>query len=218
MDKSFLCSDTHPQKRDLINRYFFGGRVLDIGCGSGQYASYYKHASSVIQIDMFDRRLEQFRTNPFLIADLNKALPDVGEFDLILAFDIMEHLDHDEAFLEWAYRCLSAKGYFLLSVPNRDWEILKPVWLTHAHFTDKTHRREYEKNDLISLLTKHGFQIAEYIEYENHALLHAGSLLAKNNVPAKLAAKSIFLLMKVYKSLGLFNRKIIPDHFIVVKK
>jgi len=41
-----------------------------------------------------------------------------GRFDLVCAFQVLEHMPHPAGFLESAFRCLRAGGLFIVTVPN----------------------------------------------------------------------------------------------------
>jgi SAM-dependent methyltransferase len=121
---------------DLLNehlaRYTFaarlarGKRVLDAGCGAGYGSAELAHAAhSVIGIDCSEDALEFARANyrlPNLQFEQASAtsLPHAdGSFDLVVAFEVIEHLEHWSEFLREARRVLSPNGQFIVSTPNK---------------------------------------------------------------------------------------------------
>jgi SAM-dependent methyltransferase len=77
--------------------------------------------------------------------------PDAS-FDLVCAFDIVEHIDDDEsAFAELA-RVSRAGACLLLSVP-----LHQSAWTAFDDFVG--HRRRYERADLDAKLARHGFVV-----------------------------------------------------------
>ena len=121
---------------DLMNehmaRYAFaarlarGKRALDAGCGAGYgSAELARAALSVVGIDSSPDAIEFARaTYPmpnlsFEVASC-EALPHAdGSFDLIVAFEVIEHLKGWARFLREARRTLAPSGQFIVSTPNK---------------------------------------------------------------------------------------------------
>ncbi|MFH1088502.1 MAG: class I SAM-dependent methyltransferase, partial [Patescibacteria group bacterium] len=72
------------------------------------------------------------------------------EFDLVTAFDVLEHLpDESRAIGEWG-RVLRSGGVLFISVPAHQ-------WLFGPHDRALNHYRRYELNQLLRLLIKNNF-------------------------------------------------------------
>lgn len=121
---------------DLLNehmaRYAFaarlarGKRALDAGCGAGYgSAELARAAQSVVGIDCAAEAVEFARAHypaPNLAFEQAscEALPfGDGAFDLIVAFEVIEHLREWRAFLREARRTLAPNGQFIVSTPNK---------------------------------------------------------------------------------------------------
>jgi len=100
--------------------------VLDIGCGAGYgTAVLAEGAASAIGIDFATEAIEYARANyprPNLRFALGSAtdlpFPDAS-FDLITAFEVIEHLADGARLLAEARRVLRSGGILLVSTPNR---------------------------------------------------------------------------------------------------
>lgn len=121
---------------DLLNehmaRYMFavrlarGKRVLDAGCGAGYGAAELaKVAGSVVGADVA-REAVDFARNQYRMPNLRfeqascTALPHPDDcFDLVVAFEVIEHLDQWREFLAEVRRILAPRGQFVVSTPNR---------------------------------------------------------------------------------------------------
>jgi SAM-dependent methyltransferase len=121
---------------DLFNehmaRYTFavrlarGKRVLDAGCGSG-YGSLElaRVAQSVTGVDVAAEAVEFARENysapnlTFDTASVNELPYGNETFDLVVAFEVIEHLEDWRGFLAEARRVLSPSGQLIVSTPNR---------------------------------------------------------------------------------------------------
>jgi SAM-dependent methyltransferase len=123
---------------DLLNehmaRYAFaarlarGKRVLDAGCGAGYGSAELAPAAlSVIGIDVAPEAVELARSNyqqPNLEFELGSctALPHgEGAFDLVVAFEVIEHLENWREFLLEVRRVLAPGGQFVVSTPNKQY-------------------------------------------------------------------------------------------------
>jgi SAM-dependent methyltransferase len=121
---------------DLLNehmaRYAFaarlarGKRALDAGCGAGYgSAELARAAQSVVGIDNAADAIEFASANyraPNLTFEQAScdALPYAdGSFDLIVAFEVIEHLPDWRRFLQEARRTLAPNGQFIVSTPNK---------------------------------------------------------------------------------------------------
>ena len=121
---------------DLLNehlaRYAFAARlsrrkqVLDAGCGAGYgSAELARKAAGVLGIDRSAEAIAFARTQyaapnlRFEEADCS-ALPAAdGSIDLVVAFEVIEHLQDWRAFLREARRVLAPAGQFIVSTPNK---------------------------------------------------------------------------------------------------
>ena len=121
---------------DLLNEHFAryafaarlarGKRVLDAGCGSGYGAAELAAtAESVTGLDCAPEALEFARANyrqPNLRFDEGSCeslpYPDAA-FDLIAAFEVIEHLADWRGFLRETRRVLAPGGQLVVSTPNR---------------------------------------------------------------------------------------------------
>lgn len=110
--------DEHIARYAFATRLAAGKRVLDIGCGTGYgVAEMARSAAFAVGID------SAAEASPgagiFLQASAT-ALPfKPGAFDLITAFEVIEHLTDWQQMLAEARRVLHPDGVFLVSTPNK---------------------------------------------------------------------------------------------------
>ncbi len=97
-----------------------GRRVLDAGCGNGYLAEIL--ASRGYRVTGIERPEGVTRQIPdeihFIPADLERPLPALGEYDVIVCADILEHLRDPAGLLTRLRRHLAPGGHFLCSLPN----------------------------------------------------------------------------------------------------
>jgi SAM-dependent methyltransferase len=87
------------------------------------------------------------------------ALPFADQgFDLVCAFDIVEHVDDDAAVLSELARVAAPGAILLLSAP-----LHQALWTPFDDFVG--HRRRYEPDHLICKLAEHGFTVEQSAAY-----------------------------------------------------
>ncbi len=104
-----------------------GRRTLDVGCGVGYGAELLNRAGAaeVIAIDNSSTALDLARSvvSSGVTCELGDARdlphPD-GSFDLVVCFELIEHVDEQELVLDELARVLRRDGLLLISSPNRN--------------------------------------------------------------------------------------------------
>ena len=93
------------------------------------------------------------------VVALASALPFRDRaFELVCAFDIVEHVDDEDAILSELSRVAAANASLLLSAP------LHPeLWTAFDDFVG--HRRRYEPRRLLAKLAEHGFSVERSAAY-----------------------------------------------------
>jgi ubiquinone/menaquinone biosynthesis C-methylase UbiE len=116
----------HYARYAFAARLARGKRVLDIGCGTGYgSAALAEFAARVTGVDISTEavgcaRATFSRENLEFLAAPAQSLPfSDGSFDLIVAFEVIEHLDDWQSLLDEARRLLSHSGQFVVSTPNK---------------------------------------------------------------------------------------------------
>lgn len=130
-----------------------GARALDAGCGTGTVSKFLaRRGHAVVALDGFEiplRHVERLVPEACAVqADLNGPLPfPDGSFDLVVSYEVIEHLENPQVFVDEAYRLLRPGGQLVIKCPNRlDWyrladPLLGKVWYadedaTHLHYFD----------------------------------------------------------------------------------
>lgn len=97
--------------------------VLDIGAGSGTYATLLGDLCTLDAIEAWDPYVEQFdlpsKYRHVTVCDVRDR-PDVGRYDLVILGDILEHMTPDEAAQVWAWAPTVA-DHGIISIPLDHW-------------------------------------------------------------------------------------------------
>jgi SAM-dependent methyltransferase len=81
-----------------------------------------------------------------------RRLPFQEEFDVVAAFDVLEHVDEDEAVLAQMYQATKPGGGALISVPQHP-----SLWSAVDEFS--RHRRRYAAGELVEKVQAAGFRV-----------------------------------------------------------
>lgn len=144
---------------DVMHKYFSGpGKVLETGCGTGFVLSGLRAAFPQARLsgsDIFTEGLTfTARRVPsaFLFQMDACRIPFQEEFDLIGAFDVLEHIEEDEAALAQMYQACKSGGGIVLTVPQHRW-----LWSRVDDFAH--HKRRYTRAELIEKAARAGFRL-----------------------------------------------------------
>ena len=117
----------HLARYRFAARFAEGRRVLDAGCGSGYGAAELANAATVVAMDVsaeaMDHALREFsRPGVHFLQGACESLPFAdASFDLVVAFEVIEHLERWREMLAEACRVLRPSGVLLVSTPNKAW-------------------------------------------------------------------------------------------------
>jgi SAM-dependent methyltransferase len=159
-----------------------GDRVIDMGCGAGRHAfEMYRRGADVIA---FDQDADELAGVGELFAAMREAgevpagaeadtkegdalsLPFAdGEFDRVVASEVLEHIPDDEAAIAELVRVLRPGGTMAVTVPR--WLPEKICWALsdQYHEVEGGHVRIYTDDELIGKLQRAGMEF----EGKDHA-------------------------------------------------
>jgi SAM-dependent methyltransferase len=83
-----------------------------------------------------------------------RNIPFKDEFDVIGAFDVLEHITEDERVLDQVHSALKPQGFILLTVPQHAW-----LWSAADEFA--CHVRRYTASDIHKKIEAAGFKIVK---------------------------------------------------------
>jgi SAM-dependent methyltransferase len=151
----------HLKRYRFAEQWCTGAEVLDAACGVGYgSAELARTARRVLGVDVDPDAVEYARSRysapnvEFAVMDLAELDLEDGSFDVVCAFEAIEHVPDGEAVLRELARVLRAGGALLLSTPRVDRTTETPENPFHAV--------EYAPGDLERLLRRFFEQVELY--------------------------------------------------------
>jgi 2-polyprenyl-3-methyl-5-hydroxy-6-metoxy-1,4-benzoquinol methylase len=149
----FFLSDPKAPKR---------GRLLDLGCGVGNFLAAARDSGfDATGIEM-NRNAVRFAQEHYGLRSVSAMRPQQfraehanEKFDVVTFFEVLEHQEDPQGFLNIAKDCLAEDGYLALSVPNRN------RWQKGTETLDypPNHLTRWSPRALERFLTRNGFEI-----------------------------------------------------------
>lgn len=145
----------HAASYIFAETYCKGKRVLDFGCGSGYgSAKIADSATNVYAVDISPAAIDYARnlySSPNIqFETINPKeklfLPD-NSIDIVISFQVIEHVFDTTAYLAEAARVLTEDGLLLLITPDR-----RPRLLQHQKPWNRWHLKEYDPASLQHLI------------------------------------------------------------------
>ncbi len=134
----------------LLRRELRGGEtVLDVGCGTGANLALAGDGVRRVGVDIHIEEL----TRGMLQGDAMSLPLRSSSVDVILALDVLEHVD-DDAMLGEVARVLRGGGRLIATVPA-----VPALWSVRDEAAG--HRRRYSRAMVRDLLARHGFRIRD---------------------------------------------------------
>jgi 2-polyprenyl-3-methyl-5-hydroxy-6-metoxy-1,4-benzoquinol methylase len=129
---------------------FVKGNLLEIGCGEGRgVEALAPLVDSYTALDKINPVIEELSKKYENIHFISAFVPpmnmlDDNKYDVIVSFQVIEHIKNDKFFLQEIYRVLKPGGIALITTPNIKLTLTRNPW----------HEREYIDRELKGLAEK----------------------------------------------------------------
>jgi SAM-dependent methyltransferase len=138
-------------------------RLLEIGCGTGDFIRHLvdDERLEITGSEIYLRGLVYAKRNlpkvEFVQFDVTQGIIDQG-FDIIAAFDVLEHIENDRAAMANMNRMLAKGGVAIISVPQHMfmWGPLDEI---------VKHKRRYSRTEMVAKLAENGFEVTRWTSF-----------------------------------------------------
>uniref|UniRef100_A0A832CYK3 Class I SAM-dependent methyltransferase n=1 Tax=Ignavibacterium album TaxID=591197 RepID=A0A832CYK3_9BACT len=189
--------------------------ILELGCGPGYLLDYLKLKgfTNSFGIDISSEQIEiaKSKGHNAKLADVFDFLRNSTEkYDLIFAFDLIEHFSKDELLelTSLIYNHLNKDGLFIIRTPNG-----QGLFSGQVIYGDLTHQTIFTPNSLTQLFSNVGFNHLDFIENAPVRKNLVGFLRAKMWAALKIIL-NFFMLIEVGGTQKIWTR----DFYCVAKK
>lgn len=132
--------------------------MLEVGCGTGFVTQAIEQNFSSLRLTAVDNlgaglryAAKRLRRTTVCKMDASK-IPFVEEFDVVGAFDVIEHIEDDERALVQFRKAIRPGGSLVLTVPQHQF-----LWTAADECA--CHQRRYSRSELMEKLRRNGFQV-----------------------------------------------------------
>jgi 2-polyprenyl-3-methyl-5-hydroxy-6-metoxy-1,4-benzoquinol methylase len=139
--------------------------ILEIGCGEGGLLYYLRNRGykNCLGVEIGKEQIslaQRLGIDGVKQADIKEFLRDkIGEYDVIFARDVLEHLNKEEVFevIENVFKALKPGGRFIVQTPNAE-----GPFGTRYYYQDFTHEIVFSASSLSQVLRVVGFGKIEF--------------------------------------------------------
>jgi len=132
-----------------LQKFFPSAQYLfEVGCGTGHVLAGFSDVfpeirlvGGEIYLKAFKYASSQVPHAEFIQVDACN-LPYENEFDVIGAFDVLEHIDDDDGAIKQMHQALKHDGGIILTVPQHKW-----LWSAQDEMA--RHKRRYSRDELV---------------------------------------------------------------------
>jgi len=199
-----LLEKEHLARYEFALQYIHNKKVLDIGCGTGYGVDLIaSKASEVIGVDICEEAINYAKQQckqkniKFYVGNAeNLDFLEDGQFDVIISFEVIEHIPDYLQYLKEVRRLLKADGILIISTPNKKY---------HSPHSEKPvnpwHITEFWLDDFKALLKKYFDNVKLYGQYYNTRI----KWIVKKLLPQKVWQTSLQKMRDDYHTRQVSN-------------
>jgi SAM-dependent methyltransferase len=202
----------------MINKYLNnGGCFLEVGCGTGyilhiinQRLPKLKLYGADIYAEGFEFVKKRLQGNVILLQIDAENVPFKHHFDLIGAFDVLEHVEDEGKILSEVYKALKPGGLLMLAAPQ-----YMSLWSMWDEIN--CHKRRYARGQLAMITESVGFVIERETSFVFFLLpfIYLKRLFGRNKKSLRPTEENEinFFLNKIFSVVMFFERILIGFGF-----
>lgn len=148
-------------KYKMIHRLQPHGKVLDVGCGTGEFLAHLMSRGYLVQgVEPSLKAREQVVANHGIsVMPTLDLIPAQEQFQVVTLWHVLEHLPDLRSTFKKLFALLADRGVLIIAVPDRgSWDAAHygPHW---AAWDVPRHFSHFRQEDIHALLHEHGFQL-----------------------------------------------------------
>ena len=168
------ATDIKRRAAFIVNRFPENISVLDVGTGYGFFLNELTQMgikASGVEISSERRKIaETVTTAPVLDANFLDEAVEIGKFDIVTMFHVVEHLADPIGFCKSALKYLSDDGYLVVEVPNSRDLMLGACAAYCSFWWQRAHLGYYDADLLRRVLTEAHYSTVEVVGVQRFGL------------------------------------------------
>jgi len=189
-------------------------RVLDIGSGYGFFVNELSNHGykNVIGIEISEERRHialEHGTVPIMDIDVDMPGKDIGRFDIVTLFHVLEHMADPIIFLRNLKKLLNPGGVFVCEVPNVQEMLLDNCEAYNAFYWIRAHLNYFSKRTFVRCLEQAGFCKMDIIFEQRYGLINLCNWLENGKPQMK---RPVFEICSDYAPVEEFYREHLKKH------
>ena len=206
------------KKKKLIGKYFnkSNGKILDVGCGAGDFLQYMKENHwNINGVDTSNkaRKIANKKLN-IKVMDPKDWINNKEKYDVITCWHSLEHVHEPWVYLDKIKKSLTLDGFLIVALPNyqsTDAKIYKEFW---AAYDTPRHLYHFTIKSMNKTIKPHGLNI-ESIYRMNFDPFYVSMLSAKHMGKSFMSG-----LINGFKSwtLSIFSKDKCSSLIFIIKK
>ncbi|NQU05061.1 MAG: class I SAM-dependent methyltransferase [Calditrichaeota bacterium] len=199
---------------DFASTWATDNVVLDFGCGEGYGSELISKVTNLLfalEIDPVAAQVTSSRIGKTVVVADARSAPFQSEFfDVIISFEVFEHITNVEHYVSEAYRMLKKDGLFIMSTPNVETYPMAGM--------NPYHVKEYTVGEVKKLTAQTGFSDPDvYAQIANNEgierLEKSKLLLSVMKLKRRLGFHGDLLPKPIQRIIHRRISKSDPDHF-----
>lgn len=167
----------HSSIYRFFSEFTKGKKVLDAGCGTG-YGTHYlaaQGASYVLGVDIdarsisYAKRHYQSETVKFIVGDCEHLEINDTVFDVVVASNMLEHLENPAAYLNGVKELLDESGLVIIALPpilsEHDMEHHKNIHYHRSNWTVRGWTELFESSGWSTRIYRHSYKGTETLDF-----------------------------------------------------
>ena len=206
------------KKKKLIGKYFnkSNGKILDIGCGAGDFLQYMKENQwniNGVDTSIKATKIAKKKLN-IKVMDPKDWINNKEKYDVITCWHSLEHVHEPWVYLDKIKKSLTLDGFLIVALPNyqsTDAKIYKEFW---AAYDTPRHLYHFTIKSMNKTIKPHGLNI-ESIYRMNFDPFYVSMLSAKHMGKSFMSG-----LINGFKSwiLSIFSKDKCSSLIFIIKK
>lgn len=190
-------TDRNKKRLEEIVRYKKNGKLMEIGCGKGSFIKLAGNYFDTEGLDISEYAVEyakKYTEKNIIRTDIEKERLDPESYDVVAAFNVLEHLKKTQYVTRKIHKSLKNKGILIGSVPN-NFGIVGGINTLLTNFFDRTHKSTYSPKKWFKILKSAGFKRIAF--FGEVTFSKQNSIYIKSNLWKYLSFNLIFVCSKI---------------------